>query len=141
MLGALAMVRGAIAQMGTGEGKTLTALMPLFFFLNSLAGKGSHLVTVNDYLAQSGYNELKPALEGLGVTAGLVLKDMKPEQKRAGCNADVTYLSNDTLGFDYLEDRTVTHPDDRVQREPLLRSPGRSRSGAPRRGSGALDYR
>jgi preprotein translocase subunit SecA len=109
---------GTIAQMGTGEGKTLTALMPLY--LNSLAGKGSHLVTVNDYLAQAGFNELKPALEKLGVSAGLVLKDMPADQKRAGYNADVTYLSNDTLGFDYLGDRTVTNPSDRVQREPYF---------------------
>ncbi|MBS2034726.1 hypothetical protein JST97_07055 [bacterium] len=118
VLGALSMDAGTIAQMGTGEGKTLTALMPLY--LNALAGKGSHLVTVNDYLAQAGYDELKPALEKLGVTAGLVLKDMTPEQKRAGYNADVTYLSNDTLGFDYLGDRTVTNPKDRVQREPYF---------------------
>ena len=118
MLGALSMDAGTIAQMGTGEGKTLTALMPLY--LNALAGKGSHLVTVNDYLAQAGFDELKPALEKLGVSAGLVLKDMSPDQKRAGYNADVTYLSNDTLGFDYLGDRTVTNPKDRVQREPYF---------------------
>lgn len=116
MLGALSMDAGTIAQMGTGEGKTLTALMPLY--LNSLSGKGSHLVTVNDYLAQAGFEELKPALEKLGVSAGLVLKEMTPDQKRAGYNADVTYLSNDTLGFDYLGDRTVTNPNDRVQRAP-----------------------
>ncbi len=118
MLGALSMDAGTIAQMGTGEGKTLTALMPLY--LNSLAGKGSHLVTVNDYLAQAGFDELKPALEKLGVSAGLVLKDMPADQKRAGYNADVTYLSNDTLGFDYLGDRTVTNPNDRVQRQPYF---------------------
>ena len=118
MLGALSMDAGTIAQMGTGEGKTLTALMPLY--LNSLAGQGSHLVTVNDYLAQAGFDELKPALAKLGVSAGLVLKDMTPEQKRAGYNSDVTYLSNDTLGFDYLGDRTVTNPRDRVQREPYF---------------------
>lgn len=116
MLGALSMDAGTIAQMGTGEGKTLTALMPLY--LNSLSGKGSHLVTVNDYLAQAGFDELKPALEKLGVSAGLVLKEMTPDQKRAGYNSDVTYLSNDTLGFDYLGDRTVTNPNDRVQRQP-----------------------
>ncbi|MFN8609385.1 MAG: hypothetical protein U0931_17740 [Vulcanimicrobiota bacterium] len=118
MLGALSMDAGTIAQMGTGEGKTLTALMPLY--LNALAGQGSHLVTVNDYLAKAGFDEIKPALEKLGVTAGLVLKDMTADQKRAGYNADVTYLSNDTLGFDYLGDRTVTNPKDRVQREPFF---------------------
>lgn len=116
ILGALSMDKGTIAQMGTGEGKTLTALMPLY--LNALSGEGSHLVTVNDYLAQAGFEELKPAFEALGMSTGLVLKDMSPEEKRAGYAADVTYLSNDTLGFDYLNDRTVSNPQDRVQREP-----------------------
>jgi len=116
VLGALSMDKGTIAQMGTGEGKTLTALMPLY--LNALSGEGSHLVTVNDYLAQAGFDELKPAFEMLGMSTGLVLKDMTPDQKRAGYAADVTYVSNDTLGFDYLNDRTVSHPKDRVQREP-----------------------
>ena len=118
MLGALSMDSGTIAQMGTGEGKTLTALMPLY--LNALSGKGSHLVTVNDYLAQTGFDELKPAFELLGVSAGLVLKEMSPDQKRAGYAADITYLSNDTLGFDYLGDRTVRDPRQRVQREPFF---------------------
>jgi preprotein translocase subunit SecA len=116
VLGALSLEKGTIAQMGTGEGKTLTALMPLY--LNALSGEGSHLVTVNDYLAQAGFDELKPAFEALGMSTGLVLKDMSPEEKRAGYAADVTYLSNDTLGFDYLNDRTVSNPQDRVQREP-----------------------
>lgn len=118
VLGALCMDHGNIAQMGTGEGKTLTALMPLY--LNALMGKGSHLVTVNDYLAQAGFDELKPAIELLGMKAGLVLKDMQADEKRAGYNADITYISNDTLGFDYLNDRTVTRSQDRVQREPFF---------------------
>jgi len=116
VLGALSMDSGTVAQMGTGEGKTLTALMPLY--LNALTGQGSHLITVNDYLAQAGFDDLKPAFEMLGMTTGLVLRDMPSDEKRAGYAADVTYLSNDTLGFDYLHDRTVKNPDDRVQRAP-----------------------
>lgn len=116
VLGALSLDSGNIAQMGTGEGKTLTALMPLY--LNALTGKGSHLITVNDYLARAGYDELKPVFEELGVSAGLVLKDTPADQKRAAYAADVTYVSNDTLGFDYLGDRTVRDPRHRVQREP-----------------------
>ncbi len=115
--GALAMDSGRISQMGTGEGKTLTALLPLY--LSSLAGKGSHLITVNDFLAQSGFEQNKPALDLLGVKAGLVLKDMSQEAKREGYAADITYVSNDTLGFDYLGDRTTRDPRSRVQREPF----------------------
>lgn len=116
MLGALSMDAGTISQMGTGEGKTLTALMPLY--LNALTGQGSHLITVNDYLAQAGHDDLKEAFETLGMSVGLVLKDMSLEEKRKGYAADITYLSNDTLGFDYLHDRTVKNPEDRVQRPP-----------------------
>lgn len=115
--GALAMDSGRISQMGTGEGKTLTALMPLY--LSSLAGKGSHLITVNDFLAQSGFEQNKPALDLLGVKAGLVLKDSSQEAKREGYAADITYVSNDTLGFDYLGDRMTRDPRSRVQREPF----------------------
>lgn len=118
MLGALAMDSGCIAQMGTGEGKTLTALMPLF--LHALTGQGSHLVTVNDYLAQAGFDELRPVFQTLGVSVGLVLKQQSAEQKKAGYSSDVTYVSNDTLGFDFLGDRTAKQPTDQVQRPPFF---------------------
>jgi preprotein translocase subunit SecA len=116
LLGALAMQSKSVVQMGTGEGKTLAALMPLY--LNALTGKGSHLVTVNDYLAKTGIEELRPAFEALGVSTGLVLKDQSPEEKRQAYNCDVTYVSNDTLGFDFLNDRTAIDASEQVQRAP-----------------------
>jgi preprotein translocase subunit SecA len=116
MLGALAMQSKTVVQMGTGEGKTLAALMPLY--LNALTGEGSHLVTVNDYLAKVGMEELEPAFKALGLSTGLVLKDQSPEDKRKAYQCDVTYVSNDTLGFDFLNDRTATDPQQQVQRAP-----------------------
>lgn len=116
LLGALAMESKSVVQMGTGEGKTLAALMPLY--LHALSGQGSHLVTVNDYLAKTGMEELQPAFEALGVSTGLVLKDQSPEEKRKAYNCDVTYVSNDTLGFDFLNDRTAVDPARQVQRTP-----------------------
>ena len=116
MIGALTLDSGVIAQMGTGEGKTLTALMPLY--LNALKGDGSQLVTVNEYLARVGFEQLKPAFDLLGVSSGLVLNSDQRDAKKAAYAADVTYVSNDTLGFDYLNDRTVRFASDRVQREP-----------------------
>ncbi len=115
VMGALAMDDGFIAEMRTGEGKTLTAVLPLY--LNSLAGKGSYLVTVNDTLAARDAESMKPAFEMLDVSVGTVLADMTPDQRRAGYAADVTYLTDQTLGFDYLRDRTARSPEDRVQRE------------------------
>ena len=115
--GALAMADGKIAEMMTGEGKTLTAVMPLY--LNALAGKGAHLVTVNDLLAQRDAQEMGPIFELLGLTVGTVLENMSPEEKRLGYEADVTYTTDRTLGFDFLRDRTVRHPQDKLQR-PLF---------------------
>lgn len=116
VLGGLAMRGGQIAEMKTGEGKTLAALMPLF--LHALSGKGSDLITVNDFLAKEGFSELKPALEMLGMSVGLVLSDQTPEEKKRAYNSDVTYVSNDTFGFDYLRDRTCYHSSQRVHRMP-----------------------
>ena len=115
VMGALAMDHGRIAEMMTGEGKTLTAVMPLY--LNALAGKGAHLVTVNDTLAQRDRDTVAPIFETLGLSVGAVLEDMTPEQKRAGYNADVTYTTDRSVGFDYLRDRTARSLDDRVQRD------------------------
>ncbi len=118
MLGALAMDDGNIAEMMTGEGKTLTAVMPLY--LNALAGKGAHLVTVNDTLAQRDRELMGPIFETMGLSVGCVLEDMTPEEKRAGYGCDVTYTTDRSLGFDYLRDRLVYRREDRVQRAPFF---------------------
>ena len=114
MLGALAMNDGYVAQMRTGEGKTLTAVMPLY--LNALAGKGAHLVTVNETLAKRDSEWMGPVFERLGMKVGLVLDEQTPEQKRAGYQCDVTYLTDRTLGFDYLHDQTAHDTAQRLQR-------------------------
>jgi preprotein translocase subunit SecA len=118
MLGALAMDRGRIAEMKTGEGKTLTAVMPAY--LNALAGKGVHIITANETLAERDCEKMAPVFEMLGLKAQPVLESMNSEQKRDGYKADVTYLTNSTLGFDYLRDKTVRDPQLRVQREPFF---------------------
>lgn len=118
VLGALAMDDGHIAEMKTGEGKTLTALLPLY--LNALMGKGAHLVTVNDTLASRDSEEMTPAFNLLGLSVGTVLEGMTPEQKRAGYAADVTYTTDRSLGFDYLRDQTAKNPAQKVQREPFF---------------------
>ena len=118
VLGALAMDDGHISEMRTGEGKTLTAVMPLY--LNALAGKGAHLVTVNDTLASRDAAEMTPAFELLGMSVGTVLEGMKKDEKRAGYAADITYTTDRTLGFDYLRDITAKNPEQKVQREPFF---------------------
>lgn len=117
MMGALAMDDGKIAEMMTGEGKTLTAVMPLY--LNALAGKGAHLVTVNDRLAQRDRDEMAPIFELLGLSVGCALETMSDEEKRQGYSCDITYTTDRALGFDFLRDRLVRSPEDRVQR-PLF---------------------
>lgn len=114
MLGALAMNHGHIAQMRTGEGKTLTAVMPLY--LNALAGKGAHLITINEALAKRDSEWMGPIFERLGMKVGLVLDEQTPEQKRANYDCDITYLTDRALGFDYLHDQTALDPSQRVQR-------------------------
>lgn len=118
MLGALAMDRGRIAEMKTGEGKTMTAVMPAY--LNALAGKGVHIITANETLAQRDCEKMAPVFEMLGLKAQPVLESMEPDQKRDGYQADITYLTNSTLGFDYLRDKTVRDAQLRVQREPFF---------------------
>ena len=118
VLGALAMDDGHIAEMRTGEGKTLTAVMPLY--LNALAGKGAHLVTVNDTLASRDAAEMTPAFNLLGMSVGTVLEDMPVDKKRQAYAADITYTTDRSLGFDYLRDQTAKNPNSRVQREPFF---------------------
>lgn len=117
VMGALAMADGKIAEMMTGEGKTLTAVLPLY--LNALAGKGAHLVTVNDRLAQRDRDDMAPVFETLGLSVGCALETMSLEQKRDGYACDVTYTTDRALGFDFLRDRNARSLKDRVQR-PLF---------------------
>lgn len=118
VLGALAMDDGHISEMKTGEGKTLTAVLPLY--LNALAGKGAHLITVNETLAKRDSEWMGPIFERLGMTVGCVTEQQTPEEKRAGYNSDVTYVSDRALGFDFLRDRSVYNPAEKVQRPPFF---------------------
>ena len=115
LIGGYVLHKGKIAEMKTGEGKTLVATLPVY--LNSLEGKGVHLVTVNDYLAKRDRNWMGPVYEFLGLTVGSVLHDMSNEERRANYASDVTYVTNNELGFDYLRDNMVVSKDDRVLRK------------------------
>ncbi|AXY26576.1 preprotein translocase subunit SecA [Suicoccus acidiformans] len=112
--GAIILHEGNIAEMKTGEGKTLTETMPVY--LNALAGKGVHVVTVNDYLATRDSQEMGEIFRFLGLTVGLNLNSLNPQQKREAYNADVTYSTNNELGFDYLRDNMVVYKEQMVQR-------------------------
>ncbi len=111
---AILLHQGRIAEMKTGEGKTLVAVLPSY--LNALTGKGVHVVTVNEYLAKMGQEEMGRIHEFLGLTTGLVIHDQTREEKQAAYNCDVTYGTNNELGFDYLRDNMVTYKDRLVQR-------------------------
>jgi preprotein translocase subunit SecA len=113
LIGGMVLHDGQIAEMRTGEGKTLTATLAVV--LNALAGKGVHLVTVNDYLARRDAEWMRPIYEGLGLTVG-VLQNMQPyEEKRAAYAADITYGTNSEFGFDYLRDNMATTMEEKVQ--------------------------
>ncbi len=114
VLGGAVLHNGSIAEMATGEGKTLVATLPIY--LNALSGKGVHLVTVNDYLARRDRNWMGPIYEFLGLTVGTIQHDMKNDARRAAYNCDITYGTNNEFGFDYLRDNMVTSLADRVQR-------------------------
>ena len=116
MMGAIVLHQGKIAEMATGEGKTLVAIMPLY--LNSLPGRGAHLVTVNDYLAKRDAQWMGGVLEFLGCKVGYILGEMTPEERRVAYACDVTYGTNNEFGFDYLRDNMVVHPEHLVHREP-----------------------
>jgi len=115
LIGAVVLHQGKIAEMATGEGKTLVATMPLF--LNALAGKGCHLVTVNDYLAKRDSEWMGEIFKFHGLTVGVILNDMDSETRRKMYNCDITYGTNNEFGFDYLRDNMVTEPEHLVQRE------------------------
>jgi preprotein translocase subunit SecA len=114
MVGGLALHQGKIAEMRTGEGKTLTATLPVY--LNALTGKGVHVVTVNDYLAQRDAEWMAKLYNFLGLSVGINLSQMEHEAKKKAYNSDITYGTNNEFGFDYLRDNMIQELDQRVQR-------------------------
>lgn len=115
ILGGIILHQGRISEMKTGEGKTLVATLPAY--LNALTGKGVHIVTVNDYLAKRDSEWMGKLYRFLGLSVGLIIHGMSKEEKRASYDADITYCTNNELGFDYLRDNMVTYKDQKVQRE------------------------
>ena len=115
LLGAIAIHKGNIAEMKTGEGKTLTSVLPAY--LNALDGKGTHIVTVNEYLADRDAKWMGRIHEFLGLSVGINLRDLTPQEKKKAYECDILYTTNNELGFDYLRDNMVTHKEDRVQRK------------------------
>ncbi|WP_195979594.1 preprotein translocase subunit SecA [Blautia luti] len=115
LIGGIILHQGRIAEMRTGEGKTLVATLPAY--LNALEGKGVHIVTVNDYLAKRDADEMGQIHRFLGLTVGVVLNDMKQDERRAAYNCDITYVTNNELGFDYLRDNMVIYKEQLVQRD------------------------
>ena len=114
ILGGLAIHFGNIAEMKTGEGKTLTTVLPAY--LNALEGKGVHVVTTNEYLSSRNAEWMKPIYDLLGVTVGVNLRELNPKEKQEAYNADITYSTNNEIGFDYLRDNMAVRKENRVQR-------------------------
>ena len=114
LIGGLVLNEGKIAEMKTGEGKTLVALLPTF--LNALYGKGTHVITVNDYLARRDAEDVGQVHRFLGLTVGLIQENMTPEERKENYNCDVVYVTNNELGFDYLRDNMAYTADEMVQR-------------------------
>ncbi|TVP87779.1 MAG: preprotein translocase subunit SecA [Pseudomonadaceae bacterium] len=115
MIGGITLHEGKIAEMKTGEGKTLVATLPAY--LNALSGRGVHVVTVNDYLAKRDANWMRPLYEFLGMSVGIVVPFQDPEEKRAAYRSDITYGTNNEFGFDYLRDNMAFRLEDKFQRE------------------------
>ena len=115
LIGGMVLHQGRIAEMKTGEGKTLVATAPVY--LNALEGKGVHVVTVNDYLAKRDKEEMGKVYEFLGLTVGVIVHGQNPEVRRKQYECDITYGTNNEYGFDYLKDNMVIHKEQRVQRE------------------------
>src|SRR6476619_2801557 len=114
LIGGMVLHNGKIAEMGTGEGKTLMATLPAY--LNALAGKGVHIVTVNDYLAQRDAEQMGRLYGWLGLTTGVNLSQMDHDSKQQAYGSDITYGTNNEYGFDYLRDNMVYEAKERVQR-------------------------
>ncbi len=115
LIGGIVLHQGKIAEMRTGEGKTLVAVAPVY--LNALAGKGVHVITVNDYLANRDKEIMRPVYEFLGMSVGVILANQDPAVRKAQYDCDITYGTNNEYGFDYLRDNMVTKNEDKVQRE------------------------
>ena len=114
LLGAIILHKGKVAEMKTGEGKTLVATMPLY--LNALSGRGVHVVTVNDYLAQRDAEWMGEIYRRLGLTVGFILNSMDNMQRREMYGCDITYGTNNEYGFDYLRDNMALRPEEQAQR-------------------------
>lgn len=114
VIGGIILHQGRIAEMKTGEGKTLVATLPVY--LNALTGKGVHVVTVNDYLAKRDHDWMGKVYEFLGLSVGCILHDLDGDQRREAYGADITYGTNNEFGFDYLRDNMVIYKEERVQR-------------------------
>ena len=138
LIGGMALHNGKIAEMRTGEGKTLTATLPVY--LNALTGKGVHVVTVNDYLAHRDAEWMGRLYTFLGLTVGVNLPQMSRAEKQAAYAADVTYGTNNEFGFDYLRDNMVQDIADRVARGLYVRHRRRGRLDPDRRGAHAADH-
>ena len=116
IIGGIVLHQGRIAEMRTGEGKTFVASLPSY--LNALTGNGVHIVTVNDYLAKRDSELMAKVHRFLGLTVGLIIHDMDNDQRRAAYACDITYATNNELGFDYLRDNMCMYKKDKVQRAP-----------------------
>ncbi|MEG2720827.1 MAG: preprotein translocase subunit SecA, partial [Oscillospiraceae bacterium] len=114
IIGGIILHQGRISEMKTGEGKTLVATLPAY--LNALAGKGVHIVTVNDYLATRDSEWMGKLYRFLGLSVGLIVHDLDNDERRAAYAADITYGTNNEMGFDYLRDNMITYKEHRVQR-------------------------
>ena len=114
LMGGIVLHEGNIAEMKTGEGKTLASTLPAY--LNALTGKGVHIITVNEYLAERDSNEMRPLFEALGLTVGLNMNGVGSDEKRAAYECDITYGTNNEFGFDYLRDNMVLYKEQMVQR-------------------------
>src|SRR5690606_20411155 len=115
LIGGIVLHQGKIAEMKTGEGKTLSATLPAY--LNALTGRGVHIVTVNDYLAKRDSEWMGQIYRFLGLSVGVILHGLTPEERRAAYNADITYGTNNEFGFDYLRDNMAISEKELVQRE------------------------
>ncbi|HBG7287186.1 preprotein translocase subunit SecA [Clostridioides difficile] len=115
LIGGIVLHQGKIAEMRTGEGKTLVGVAPVY--LNALEGKGVHVITVNDYLAQRDKELMQPVYEFLGMTVGVIINGQQPSERKLQYQCDITYGTNNEYGFDYLRDNMVTKKIDKVQRE------------------------